>query len=151
MPQRTLIATLLLTLVFAAGALAAGADRGKTYSASTPSWGYNHRGHKIDLAAGRMSLSVAGNGKSVTVRFSGEHPILYCVTKETTHVTALGKGKLLSNGSFKVTVGQRFKPGPGEPSILQVVTGTFSGRVVHGTIHTEAAACSGYTNFTATV
>jgi hypothetical protein len=76
-------------------------------------------------------------------------PLLYCFTKEQIQVQSTKPAKVSGSGSFRATVDQRFVAGPGEPAIVQVISGRFSGGTVTGTIHTEAAECSGSTTFSA--
>lgn len=148
MAKRALPITLLLALVFAAGALAAGPLNGKTYKTTTPSTGYNQRNQKAAINQVPMTLKVSGNGKTVTVHFASTEPLLYCGTKDLLEAQTTQPAKI-SHGSFTAKVGERFKPGIGEPPIIQVVTGSFSGHSVHGTIRTEAPPCGGYTTYSA--
>lgn len=151
MAKRALPITLLLALVFAAGALAAGPLHGKTYKTTTPSSGYNQRNQKAGISPVPMTLKVSNNGKTVTVHFGSATPLLYCGTAKLLQVQATSPAKISGNGSFTAKVGERFKPGVGEPPIVQVVTGTFSGNRVHGTIKTEAPPCGGSTSYSAKV
>jgi hypothetical protein len=84
----------------------------------------------------------------VTVSFTSTAPVLYCSTQERIHVQTT-RAATISGGSFKATVNQRFAAGPGPPSIVQVISGRFSGATVRGTIHTKAAECSGVASFSA--
>lgn len=149
MAKRALPISLLLALVFATGALAAGPLNGKTYKTTTPSTGYNQRNQKAGINQVPMTLKVSGNGKTVTVHFGSNEPLLYCGTKDLLEVQTTSPAKISHNGSFTAKVGERFKPGVGAPAIVQVVTGTFSGHSVHGTIKTEAPPCGGSTNYSA--
>jgi hypothetical protein len=151
MRHRTLAITLSLTLAITAGAFAAGPLRGKTYQGSAPTTGISSEGHhRLRLhAGGNITLRVAGNGRSVTVRFSSPYPVLYCNTTKTLHVQASRPARISSSGAFRASITERFAAGPGLPAIVQVVSGRFSGRTVRGTIHTQAAECSGSANFSA--
>ncbi len=149
MAKRALPITLLLALVLAAGALAAGPLHGKTYKTTTPSTGYNERNQKAGITPVPMTLKVSGNGKTVTVHFGSTTPLLYCGTKKLLEVQSTQPAKISHSGSFTAKVAERFSPGVGEPPILQVVTGSFSGHSVHGTIRTEAPPCGGYANYSA--
>jgi hypothetical protein len=148
--HRTFATMLALTLAGSASALAAGPLNGKTYEGGAPSSGINSEGHRLRThASGNIVLHVAGNGRSVTVRFSSSSPILFCNTQQRLYSQST-KSASISGGAFTARIGQRFAPGPGLPAIVQVVTGKFSGHTVRGTIHTQAAECSGVTSFSAT-
>lgn len=150
MAKRVLPITLLLALVLAAGALAAGPLHGKTYKTTTPSSGYNSRNQKAGISPVPMTLKVSGNGQTVTVHFGSATPLLYCGTNRLLQVQTTKAAKISHNGSFTAKIEEGFnKATPGERAILQVVTGTFSGHSVHGTIRTEAPPCGGYTNYSA--
>lgn len=141
---------LALALACASSALA-GPIRGKTYEGRAPSSGVDREGHRQHThATGNVVLRVAGNGKSVTVRFSASSPILYCVTQQQLHVQSTKPALISSNGKFTATIAQRFAAGPGAPSIVQVITGQFSGHTVKGKISTHASECSGVSYFSAT-
>ena len=148
---RTLAGTLAVTLVASATAFASGAVGGKTYVGSVPSSGIRKEsGHRVALrAGGNIDLSVARNGRSVTVRFSSSAPVLYCLTLKSLKVQTTKPAKISSSGSFSASIDERFQPGPGLPPIVQVVSGRFSGKSVSGTIKTNAAECSGSTSFSA--
>lgn len=151
MARRSLAVALTLVLVLSTGALAAAVLKGKTYQGKTASSGVDSEGHQQRFkTVGTISLHVASNGRSVTVSIPSTAPLLYCFTKEQIQVQSTKPAKVSASGSFRATVDQRFVAGPGEPAIVQVVTGRFSGRTVKGTIHTEAAECSGSTTFSAT-
>jgi hypothetical protein len=147
---QVLSAALAGALVLATGALAAGALKGKTYQGKSASSGVDSEGHTQRFKAlAPISLHVAGSGRSVTVSFPSVVPLLYCFTTEQVHVQSTKPAKISASGAFRATVDQRFVAGPGEPAIVQVVSGRFSGGKVTGTIHTEAAECSGSTTFSA--
>lgn len=143
--------TLTLTLALSASALAAGALKGKTYTGSAPTTGSSSRGHhRLTLrAGGNIILQVAGNGKSVTVRFSSSSPVLYCNTTKTLQVQKTKPAPISGSGTFRASISQRFQTGPGPAPITQVVSGRFSGSKVSGTISTQAAECSGSASFSA--
>jgi len=143
---------LALTLAGTAGALAAGPLSGKTYEGAAPSWGVSSEIHRRipTHATGNIVLRVARSGRSVTVGFSAAAPVLYCRTQGQMHVQSTKPASISASGTFKAAVAERFRAGPGPPSIVQIVTGRFSGRSVRGAIHTHAAECSGATNFSAT-
>jgi len=149
MVRRTSLTALALALALSASALAGPQMAGRTYSANTPAWGINHRGHKIYLPVGLMTLKVSHSGKTVTVHFASVKAVLYCQTQDTLHSQTTTPAKISSDGSFTAVIDEKFRAAKGLPSIVQVVSGHFSGNSVHGTIRTEAAACSGYTNYTA--
>jgi len=147
--HRTLAMTVALALGATASALAAPLN-GKTYEGSTPSSGVNDEGHRVPThAAGNIALRVSGNGKSVTVRFSSSIPLLYCRTQARLHVQSTHAASISSNGAFKATIAERFMAGTGPPSIVQVVSGRFSGRSVHGVIRTQQPECGGIAGFSA--
>jgi hypothetical protein len=148
---RTLASTVALTLVASATAFASGAVGGKAYVGGVPSSGIRKEsGHRVALrAGGNIVLSVARNGRSVTVRFSSSAPVLYCFTTKTLQVQTTKPASISSSGFFTASVSERFQPGPGLAPIVQVVSGRFSGRSVSGTIKTQAAECSGSTSFSA--
>lgn len=144
------VLTLMLTLAISAVALAAGPQKGKTYKGTTPKYGVSSEGgHKIKLETGAITLKVSSNGKTVTVHFASSLPILYCQTTETLHEQTSAPAKISGSGSFKAIVDERFKAGIGAPSIVQTVTGKFSGGTVKGTIRTEPAECGGSAGFSA--
>jgi hypothetical protein len=148
--HRTLALGLALTLAGAAAALA-GPLNGRTYEGATPSSGVSGEGHRVRThASGNVVLRVAGSGRSVTVRFSGSAPVLYCKAQEPIRVQTTHPASISGSGSFRAAVSERFRPGPGPPAIVQVVSGHFSGGSVHGTINTRAAECSGVAGFSAT-
>jgi hypothetical protein len=147
---RTSIITLAFTLAISAGALAAGLLKGKTYQGKTPSSGVDSEGHRQRLTVTGISLGVAASGKSVTVRFASNDPILYCVTQELLHSQSTKPALISKSGTFKATIDQRFAAGSLAPAVVQVVSGQFSGHTVKGTIHTQAGECSGVTTFSAT-
>jgi hypothetical protein len=150
--RRTLAVTLALTLVGAAGALAAGPLKGKTYEGAAPSSGVDSRGHPQPThTAGRIVLKVAGNGRSVAVRFSSSLPVFYCASEKALFDQTTGTSRISSGGAFRAKIDQRFTNSEGTPGIVQVVSGRFSGRKVTGTIHTEAGGCGGTATFTAAV
>lgn len=149
MARRVLLTTLVLIVASAAVALAAGPLRGKTYKTTTPSTGTNSRNESASIPAVPMTLKVSGNGKTVTVHFASNTPILYCTDKQQLQVQTSKPAKISGNGSFTAKVDERFSPGIGEPAIVQVVSGKFSGATVHGTIRTEAPPCGGTTSYTA--
>jgi hypothetical protein len=148
--HRTFAIMLALTLAGSAGALAAGPLNGRTYEGAAPSSGVNGEGHRQRThATGNIILRVAGNGRSVTVRFSSSSPILYCNTQQQLHRQSTKPASISSSDAFRATISERFAAGPGPPAIVQVVTGHFSGRTVSGTIHTQAGECGGVTSFSA--
>lgn len=151
MRHRTLAIALPLTFVLAASALAAGPLKGKTYTGSAPTSGIatNHH-HRVRVyAGGSIILQVAGNGKTVTVRFSSSSPVLYCNTGKTLQVQKTTPARISGSGTFSASISQRFSAGPGPAPITQVVSGRFSGSSVSGTINTQAAQCSGTASFSA--
>jgi hypothetical protein len=149
--HRTLAVTLALTLAGSAVALAAGPMKGKTYEGSAPSSGISSEGHHtLKLRqGGKITLRVSSNGKSVTVHFTSAHPILYCNTPKTLQVQNSKSGRISKSGSFKATINERFTANPGQPSIVQTITGRFSGGTVSGKIQTTAGDCGGVASFSA--
>jgi hypothetical protein len=145
--------TLALTLAGSAVALAAGPSKGKTYEGSAPAIGVSSEGHhKIKLhAGGRITLRVSNDGRSVTVHFTSVHPLLYCNTPKTLKLQSSKSGRISASGSFKATIDERFEINPGPPSIVQVITGHFSGKTVSGKIQTNAGDCGGASSFSARV
>lgn len=149
-PRRILALALALALLISTAALAAGVLKGKTYQGKTVSSGRDGEGHTQRFkAAAAIALRVAGSGRTVTVSLPSTAPLLYCFTKEQIQVQSTKPAKISGSGSFRATVDQRFVAGPGEPAIVQVISGRFSGGTVTGTIRTEAAECSGSTTFSA--
>lgn len=146
--HRTVALTLALTAAASAGALAAGALKGRTYEGAAPSTGVSQGHHLRTHATGDIVLRVAGTGRSVSVRFSGA-PVLYCTTQQQLHVQTTKPATISRSGTFKASIGERFAAGPGPPAIVQVVTGQFSGGSVRGSINTHAAECGGVTGFSA--
>ena len=147
--DRTFALALALTAASAASAVAAGALNGKTYEGAAPSIGTS-QGHRVHThASGDIILRVAGNGRSVSVRFSGA-PVLYCTTQQQLHVQTTKPASISRGGAFRASVAERFAAGPGPPAIVQVVAGQFTGGSVHGSIDTQAAECGGVASFSAT-
>ena len=141
---------LALMLAGSTAALAAPLN-GKTYQGAVPSRGLRTEGHHIVKlhAGGNIVLRVAGNGKSVSVRFTSTAAVLYCNTTKRLQVQTTKSAKITASGSFKATISQRFVAGPGLAPIVQVITGHFSGHTANGKIITQAAQCSGVTGFSA--
>jgi hypothetical protein len=149
---RTVIPALVLGLAVVTSAFAAGPIKSRTYQGGAPSIGVNREGHRIRThASGNIVLRVASNGRSVTVRFSSANPVLYCVTQERIHAQSTKPASISKSGNFTATVDERFAAGPGGPSIVQVVTGRFTGGTVRGQIKTQAPPCGGVSSFSATV
>ena len=100
--RRTLAATVALTLAVSAAALASGPLKGKTYVGSAPATGISSRGHhRLALhAGGNITLKVAGNGRSVTVRFSSSSPVLYCNTTKALQVQSTKPAQILRLGDL---------------------------------------------------
>jgi hypothetical protein len=149
--QKTLLVTGALTLVGGAAALASGPLHGKTYEGGAPSHGITSEGHHpIRLhAGGNIIIRVAGNGGSVTVRFSSPYPVLYCTTGKALQVQKTTSARVSGGGTFQASIEERFKAGPGAPAIVQVVTGRFNGHWVSGTIYTRAGECGGTSTYSA--
>jgi hypothetical protein len=147
-----LAAATALALVLPGAALAAGPLAGRTYQGALPSTGTDSEGHRKELQpAGKIVLRVARNGRSVTVRFTGPFPIIYCVSEEPMKQQVTHAAAISASGRFRASVGERFTTGPGEPSVFQTVSGQFSGRKVRGTIRTQPSECGGTLSFSATV
>jgi len=148
--HRTIAITIALTFGSAAGALAAAALSGKTYRGAAPASGVNGEQHRVRThAGGSIVLRVSGNGRSVTARFSSSSPVLYCNTTQRIRVQSTHAAPISAHGTFHATVSERFSPGPGPPAIVQVITGHFSGRSVHGAVHTHAGECGGIAGYSA--
>jgi hypothetical protein len=148
--HRTLAITVAVALGASASASAA-ALNGRTYEGSTPSSGVNAEGHRVPThAGGSIILRVSSNGRSVSVRFSSSIPLLYCRTPQRLRVQTTRPATISSNGAFKATVSERFIGGSGPPAIVQVITGHFTGGVVHGAIRTQQPECGGIAGFSAT-
>jgi hypothetical protein len=148
---RILMATLLFAALIAASAFAA-ALKGKTYQGQIPTRGVKTELHTAEIglhAGGNIILQVAGNGRTVKVSFSSNKPVLYCNTSKTLAVQTTKAARISASGSFSATVSQRFSAGAGAAAIEQIVSGHFSGKTVHGTIHTDAPPCSGVVGFSA--
>lgn len=148
---RALAFTCVLAIAGSTAALA-GPLNGRTYVGSVPSVGLRTVFHRNQLklhAGGVIILRVAGNGRSVTVRFSSAYPILYCNTSKALKVQSTSAARISGSGKFTAYINQRFQTGPGAAAITQVVSGRFSGGRVSGTIHTEASECSGVASFSA--
>ncbi len=148
--NRALVLTSVLTLAGTTAALA-GPLKGKTYEGGAPSTGTRSEGHHtVKLhAGGNIVLRVAGNGRSVSVRFSSPYPLLYCNTNKALQVQSTKAARISGSGAFTASIAERFKAGPGLPPIVQVISGRFSGGNVSGKIQTNAAECSGVTYFSA--
>jgi hypothetical protein len=149
--QRTLLIALALALASATAALASEPLHGKTYEGGVPAYGVSE-GHRLRTNTnGKIVLRVSRNGRSVTVHFTSKAPLLYCHTQQPLQVQSTKAASISKSGAFKASIGERFKAGPGPPSIVQVVVGQFSGRKVHGTIRTHASQyCGGAASFSAT-
>jgi hypothetical protein len=144
--------SLILAIALAASALAAWPLKGKSYQGAVPATGVKSEGHRHRLplhAGGNITLQVAGNGRSVTVRFSSSNPVLYCNTTKALQVQTTKPARISRSGSFRASIDERFAAGPGPQAIVQVVSGKFSGRTVRGTISTQAPPCSGSASFSA--
>jgi hypothetical protein len=129
---------------------AAGPLRGRTYEGHVAPQGTNSERHRTrDYASGQIVLRVASNGRSLTVRFTSSTPVIYCRPEQSLAVQTTHAASISSSGSFKAAVAERFKAGPGPPSIVQIVTGRFYGGMVYGLVSTHAADCGGVTSFSA--
>jgi hypothetical protein len=148
-----LILSSAIALALAAGPATSalgGALNGRTYETNVPSSGVNNEGHRVRThSGGRLVLRVSSNGRSVTVHFTSSSPFFYCNVQQRLRVQSTRPAPLSSNGSFKATIEQRFLPGPGPAAIVQVITGHFSGRAVHGAIRTKQPECGGIAGFSA--
>jgi hypothetical protein len=148
---RTLAGALALALTAGGAAALAGQPlRGKTYEGTMPTRGVSEGHHLGTNTNGKIVLRVSASGKRVSVRFTSSAPLLYCHAQGTIHVQTTHAASISRSGAFKASVGERFAAGPGPPGILQVVSGRFSGRSVHGTITTHAGEyCGGVASFSA--
>src|ERR1700741_3968618 len=144
---RTLTVALALGLVWASTALG-GAIGGRTYLGGIPETGYKSEGHhtgRTDAHGGLISLRVARDGKSVLVRFTSRWPVLYCYPEQLIQVQSGSAARISRSGSFPAYGSEPFRPGPGLPPIVEVITGRFTRRIVEGKIETRAPPCSGWT------
>ena len=154
MANRTLATALALALALAlsAAALAAAPLHGKSYQGKTSAAGVDGEGHKLPhLTARALTLKVSSNGKTVTVHFSSSVPPLYdCRSSKTVRGQSTKPAKIASDGTFSATVDERFTPGPGLASIVEIVTGRFSGGSVSGKVRTvQPPECTGSATFSA--
>ena len=107
--HRTVVVTLVLTLACAAGALAAGPIKGRTYEGGAPSTGVDHEGHRQRMhTGGSISLRIARSGRSLTVRFSSSSPILYCITNQHLQVQSTKPASISGAGTFRANIAERF-------------------------------------------
>jgi hypothetical protein len=148
---RTLFAALALVLVGSASALAAGPLHGKTYRGYAPSSGTSsEEHHHVNLhAGGEITLQVSRGGSSVLVGFTSPYPLLYCYTSQRLKVQSTRSTSVSGSGTFRASIAQRFKLGPGPSPITQLIVGHFYGHKVYGTIYTNAGECSGVSTFSA--
>jgi hypothetical protein len=149
--RRTLVIAIAVALLGAASALA-GPLKGATYSVSLPTSGtavYKHLHLRTYANTGKLTLTVSHNGHSVTARFSGDKPFLFCREEDTLAQQTTKQATISSSGSFTATVDQKFLVQSGEPAITQQIKGRFSGHRVSGTITTQAGECGGVSSFSA--
>lgn len=146
--MRVILLALALSIAAATSALASPL-KGKTYEGTAPTSGVTQEGHhRVRIyTSGKIILRVSRDGRSVTVRFSSSAPVLYCRTSQTLQVQTTKGARISSSGSFRASINERFKAGPGSPGIVQQVSGQFSGHAVRGTIKTVAEPCSGSASF----
>jgi hypothetical protein len=149
--RRTLVIAVAVALVGTASALA-GPLNGATYVGSLPTSGtadYKHLHLKTHPDGGEIILTVSHNGRTVTAKFSNDHPFMFCRSEQLLKEQSTKPAKISSSGSFNATIGQKYLVQPGEPAITQEITGRFSGRRVSGTITTLAGECGGVSSFSA--
>lgn len=144
--RRTASLTVLVLLLGAAFALAAGAKKGATYVGATA------------RSKEPIALKVSHDGKTVTA--SAQVAPLYCQgggggTRQLTKPATIGK-----DGSFKAVITYEFTPTHQKVTKLYV-SGKFSGKTVKGSARSEyglvsaearsnLAQCNGSTTFSAT-
>lgn len=148
---------IFLALGLAVVALAAGPLKGKTYSGKTPSFGTGHEG-RFEFPRGEgfpVILKVSSSGKSLTASFPGvseggtRRALFYCNVGVAMKSQVTKPAKISSGGSFTATIRDKLAAEPGFP-LKQVITGTFNGHNVTGTVRTEEGpGCSGSTSFSA--
>ena len=146
-----------LALGLAALAFAAGPLKGKTYAGKTLSYGTGPEG-RFEFVEGKafpVMLAVSPSGKSVTASFPGvreggtRRALFYCNVGVAMKSQVTKPAKISSGGSFTATIRDKLSEEPGVP-LKQVITGTFNGHTVTGTVRTEEGpGCSGSTSFSA--
>jgi hypothetical protein len=138
--------------VVGTGSALAGPVNGATYVGSLPAYGtatYHHLHLRLHSHGAAIVLSVARNGRTVTVRFSTSYPVMYCINNEFLKVQSTKPAKISSSGSFTAVITGKFIVQGGAPAVTQTITGQFSGRTVSGTIDTSAGGCGGVSHYSA--
>ena len=149
--RRTLVIAVAVALVGAVSALA-GPLKGATYVGNLPTSGtadYKHLRLKTHPDGTQIILTVSRSGRTVTAKFSTNHPFSFCRVEQLLKQQTTKPAKISSSGSFTATIGQKFLIQPGAPAITQQITGRFSGNRVSGTITTLAGECGGVSTFSA--
>jgi hypothetical protein len=147
--RRVTVIAVALVLVLATGALAASTVlKGKTYEGSTSTSYFDHEGAHSGGSARALGLKVASSGKTVTVTFTGGVPLFYCSVGVALVGQSTKAASISHAGSFKASVVEKLSPEPAAP-VQELVTGRFTGKLVKGSVKTEAGSCSGSTTFTA--
>ncbi len=146
-----------LALGLVAVAFASGPLKGKTYTGKTLSYGTNSEG-RFEFVEGKafpVTLTVSPSGKFVTASFPGvsegstRRALFYCNVGVAMKSQATKPAKISNGGRFTATIYDTLSAEPGVP-LKQVITGTFNGRTVGGTVRTEEGpGCSGSTSFSA--
>ena len=155
--RRILTIAVSLVLSLAVVAFAAGPEAGKTYTGKTLTYGTNSEG-RFEFVEGKafpVTLTVSASGKSVTASFPGvregstRRALLYCSVGVAMKSQVTKPAKISKGGSFTATIHDKLSEEPGVP-LKQVISGTFDGSKVSGTVRTEeSAGCSGSTTFSA--
>ncbi|HME01619.1 MAG TPA: hypothetical protein VKG38_01130 [Solirubrobacteraceae bacterium] len=138
--------------VIGTGSALAGPVKGSTYVGSLPAYGtanYHHLKMRLHAHGAAIVLTVARNGRTVSVRFSTSYPVMYCVNNEFLKVQSTKPATISSSGSFTAVINDKFIAQTGPPAITQTITGHFSGKHVSGTIYTSAGGCGGAAHYTA--
>lgn len=149
--RRTLFIAVAVALIGSASALA-GPVNGGRYVGSLPTSGtadYKHLHLQTYADGEEIILTVAHNGRTVTARFSSNHPFMFCRVEQSLKQQTTTPAAISRSGSFTATIGQKFLVQSGAPAVTQVITGRFSGRHVSGTIRTLAGECGGVSSFSA--
>jgi hypothetical protein len=155
--RRILAIAIPLAVGLAVAAFAAGPIKGKTYTGKTLSYGTGPEG-QFEFVEGKafpLTLKVSASGKSVTASFPGvlegssRRALFYCNVGVAMKSQVTKPAKISKGGSFTATIRDKLAEEPGVP-LKQVISGTFSGGKVSGTVRTETSpGCSGSTTFSA--
>src|SRR5579872_7328556 len=100
--RTTLLTGMALALSFAAASALAGPLRGVSYVGNLPTSGvanYHHLHMRIHTYGGQLVLKVAGNGRTVTARFTTSHPFMFCNVSELLRSQSTHPASISSSGS----------------------------------------------------